>query len=170
MTGLVVREREPEDLEPLAEVLVKVHGHDGYPVEGVADPVRWLTPVRTFKAWTALYGSRPIGQIALTLAAPGDDAARSWHEATGGDVESLVIPARLFVDPDQRQHGAGTALMRTALDHASQHGLAVAFDVMLKDQAAIRIYEAAGAVRLGTIDHEHSDGRREPAAVYVVSS
>jgi ribosomal protein S18 acetylase RimI-like enzyme len=43
----------------------------------------------------------------------------------------------------------------------------MAFDVMLKDQAAIRLYEATGCKRLGIIDHHHSDGKTEPAAVYV---
>lgn len=41
------------------------------------------------------------------------------------------------------------------------------FDVMLKEQRAIRLYEALGCQRLGTITHHHSDGLEEPAAVYV---
>jgi hypothetical protein len=42
----------------------------------------------------------------------------------------------------------------------------MAFDVMLKDRDAIRLYEAIGCQRLGTITHEHGDGQFEPAAVY----
>lgn len=170
MSSVVVRPRSEQDLTALAATLVKVHALDGYPVEGVSDPVAWLTPPRTFGAWTAIYDDQPIGQIALTHAAPDDDSARIWHDETGGDVARLAIPARLFVDPDYRQHGAGGALMRTILDQATRLGLAVAFDVMLKDHSAIRLYEAAGAVRLRTFDHVHTDGRREPAAAYVVES
>lgn len=170
MTSLEIRPRSTDDLPALAEVLVRVHALDGYPVEGVADPVGWLTPARTFGAWAAVYDSQPIGQAALTHAAPEDDAARVWHKVTGGDVTRLAIPARLFVDPDHRQCGAGGALMRAVIDHAHGHGLAVAFDVMLKDQAAIRLYEAAGCQRIGAIEHLHSDGSSEPAAVYALTS
>lgn len=41
---VLVREREADDLEKTAAGLVEVHETDGYPVEGVADPVQWLTP------------------------------------------------------------------------------------------------------------------------------
>lgn len=168
MTGLEIRPRTNDDLPTLAGVLVRVHALDGYPVEGVDDPIGWLTPARAFGAWTASYDGKPIGQAAITHAAPDDDAARIWRKVTGGDVSRLAIPARLFVDPDHRQRGAGGALMRAVVEHAHGHGLVVAFDVMLKDQAAIRLYEAAGCVRIGTLDHQHSDGRSEPAAVYAI--
>lgn len=52
--------------------------------------------------------------------------------------------------------------------HALDHDLELAFDVMLKDQAAIRLYEQAGCLRIGTFTHHHGDGLAEPAAVYVV--
>lgn len=58
--------------------------------------------------------------------------------------------------------------MRAAVEHAHGHGLAVAFDVMLKDRAAIRLYEAAGSQRIGTLNRQHGDGWSERAAVYVV--
>lgn len=40
---------------------------------------------------------------------------------------------------------------------------------MEKDRAAIRLYERLGAKRIGSITHHHSDGLREPAAVYVAA-
>lgn len=168
MSNLDIRPRTTEDLPALAEVLVRVHAIDDYPVEGVADPVAWLTPARTIAAWTAAYDGRPIGQATLTQATLDDDAARVWRESTRGDVARLAIPARLFVDPDHRQRGAGAALMRSVIEHARGHGLAVAFDVMLKDRAAIRLYEAFGCTRIGLIEHHPGDGRTVPAAVYVV--
>ncbi|MGH3997810.1 MAG: GNAT family N-acetyltransferase [Pseudonocardiaceae bacterium] len=168
MSGLEVRPRAAADLPALADVLVKVHALDGYPVEGVANPIEWLTPPRTFEAWTAVYNGRPIGQATLTHPGAEDDAARIWHETTGGDLDGLAIPARLFIGPDHRQHGAGGALLSAVREHAESHGLAVAFDVMLKDRAAIRLYESAGCTRIGLIEHYHGDGQVEPAAVYVI--
>ncbi|MFD4323586.1 GNAT family N-acetyltransferase [Nocardioides sp. NPDC058538] len=168
MSDVNIRPRTTKDLPALADILVKVHALDGYPVEGVADPVRWLTPPRTFGAWTALYSGRPIGQATLTHAVAADDAARVWHDVTGGDLDRLAIPARLFIEPDHRKNGAGGALLSAIRDHAESHGLEVVFDVMLKDRAAIRLYEASGCTRIGLIEHHHGDGQVEPAAVYVV--
>jgi GNAT superfamily N-acetyltransferase len=163
---VVIRSRDPVDLPALAQILVRVHARDGYPVEGVERPQEWLTPPRELAAWTALVDDQPIGHISLTQASPTDDAARLWHNATGQDISQLAIPVRLFVDPVHRQRGAGRLLMRAATSFARAHHLAMAFDVMLKDRDAIRLYEAIGCQRLGTIIHEHSDGQSEPAAVY----
>ena len=58
--------------------------------------------------------------------------------------------------------------MEAAVDFARTRGLAIAFDVMLKDRAAIRLYERLGAVHIATLTHHYGDGLTEPAAVYVV--
>lgn len=60
--------------------------------------------------------------------------------------------------------------MEAAVEFAQTHRLAIAFDVMLKDRAAPRLYERLGAVRVTTITHHFGDGRTEPAAVYAVPS
>ena len=108
------------------------------------------------------------GQITLTRATPDDDAAQTWREQTGGDVGRLAIPVRLFVDPDHRGSGAGRLFMEAATRFAQAQGLAIAFDVMLKDRAAIRLYERLGAQRIADLKHQYGDGLTEPAAVYVV--
>ncbi|SHW12946.1 Uncharacterised protein [Mycobacteroides abscessus subsp. abscessus] len=56
--------------------------------------------------------------------------------------------------------------MRAARAFADEHDLMVAFDVMLKDRDAIRLYEKLGYQRLGTVAHEHGGGKTEEAAVY----
>jgi len=167
MMDVVIRPREPGDVPELAQVLVRVHARDGYPVEGVANPALWLTPTRELAAWTALFDGARIGHISLVKASHDDDAAVLWQQATGRDISTLAIPVRLFVDPQHRQRGAGKLLMLSAHAFASDHGFAMAFDVMVKDKDAIRLYEAFGCQRLGFITHEHSDGQTEPAAVYV---
>ncbi|MFD2027631.1 GNAT family N-acetyltransferase [Promicromonospora aerolata] len=166
---LTTRPRRDEDLPDLAAVLVRVHAQDGYPVEGVADPEGWLRHPNELQSWTAVEDDRPIGQITLTRAVVDDDAARVWHEHTGGDINRLAIPVRLFVDPDHRGSGAGRLLMEAAVEFARFRRLAIAFDVMLKDRAAIRLYDRLGAVRIDTLTHHYGDGLTEPAAVYAVS-
>lgn len=165
-----IRPRENADVPQLAQVLVRVHAQDGYPVEGVAAPQEWLTPPRELAAWIALWDGQPIGHISLTRATDTDDAAILWRRTTGQDFSQLAIPVRLFVDPQHRHRGAGSLLMQAVFAFATGHQLALAFDVMLKDRDAIRLYERLGCQLLGTIVHEHSDGQAEPAAVYVAPS
>jgi hypothetical protein len=97
---VTIRPRREEDIPALAAVLVRVHELDGYPVEGVADPEGWLRHNGELQSWTAVEGGTLVGQITLARANSGDDAARIWQEQTGGDIDHLAIPARLFVDPD----------------------------------------------------------------------
>jgi ribosomal protein S18 acetylase RimI-like enzyme len=166
-SALRVRERETSDLHELGSTLVRVHKVDRYPVEGVADPEGWLKAPREIAAWTALLNGRPIGHVSLTRASAEDDAVQVWIDATNGSLDDIAVVVRLFVDPDHRGHGAGQELMRAAYEHASALGRQLVFDVMLKDQQAIRLYEALGCLRLGLITHHHGDGLAEPAAVYV---
>ncbi|WP_423462939.1 GNAT family N-acetyltransferase [Promicromonospora sp. MS192] len=168
--GLTIRPRRDDDLPALAAVLVRVHDLDGYPVEGVADPEGWLRHDHELQSWTAIEDGVPIGQVTLTRAAAGDDAARAWQDHGCGSIDRLAIPVRLFVDPDHRGSGAGRLLMEAALDYARTRGLAIAFDVMLKDQAAIRLYERLGAVRIADVTHRYGNGSAEPASVYALRS
>lgn len=160
--SLEIRPRRDTDLAALGRVLVRVHSQDGYPVEGVADPIRWLTPPHQLAAWTALDQGQPVGHAALAQATMDDDAAQVWHEYTGASLDRLTLLTRLFVDPDHRGQGIGRMLMRTIHDHLHQQKKTLAFDVMLKDQAAIRLYEAAGYVRIGAITH-HPQRRADRA-------
>lgn len=165
---VTIRPRRDADIPALAAVLVRVYDLDRYPVEGVADPEVWLRHSSAIQSWSTVDDGAPIGQITLTRAVPTDDAARAWHEHSGGDIARLAIPVRLFVDPDHRGSGAGKLLMEAALDFARARDLAVAFDVMLKDRAAIRLYERLGAQCLTDITHRYGQGKTEPAAVYSV--
>ena len=80
-TDCTIRERRDDDLPALAAALVRVHAQDGYPVEGVADPVGWLDHAQALQSWTAVVNDVPIGQVTLTEADPNDehasDAARA---------------------------------------------------------------------------------------------
>lgn len=163
-----IRPRRDADFPALAAILVRVHELDGYPVEGVADPQGWLHHPRELSSWTAEIAGQPIGQITLTGASSEDDAAQLWLKDTGGDISALAIPIRLFVDPDHRGVGAAGLLMTKALERARSLDRPVAFDVMTKDRAAIRLYERLGARRLGEIVHRHSGGLAEPAIVYTI--
>lgn len=148
-----VRPRVDADLTRCAEILVRVHGLDGYPVEGVADPLAHLHPEGLVAAWVAELGGDVVGHIALTRAPAGTrEEVRRLGLAPG--VAPLGMPCRLFVDPEARGSGAGRRLLETATAQAEASGMALVLDVMLKDAAAIRLYERLGWRALGDALHD----------------
>jgi ribosomal protein S18 acetylase RimI-like enzyme len=163
---VVIRSRTDADLPALGRVLAAVHERDGYPVEGVADPVAWLTSDRLLGAWVAEINGEPIGHVALTRPGGDDDAVRLWIERTGTDVDSIAVLGRLFLGSEVRGQRLGQHLTSTATQAARAHGRRAVLDVMAKDAAAIRIYESLGWQRIGTITHQYGDGQTEPALAY----
>ncbi|NWJ72323.1 GNAT family N-acetyltransferase [Pseudonocardia sp. ICBG1293] len=165
-----VRERQDGDLPALAGVLERVHAHDGYPVEGIADPRAWLEHPHEIRSWTAVVDDVPVGQVTLTDAQPDDDAARAWIEHTGGHGTDIAVMARLFLDPGHRGTGLAGFLILALRHHAQLIGRTVVFDVMAKDTAAAGLYDRSGAERIAEVTHRFGDGLTEPALVYVFSA
>ncbi|MCG7320814.1 GNAT family N-acetyltransferase [Arsenicicoccus bolidensis] len=163
----IIRPRRDADLDALAPTLVAVYERDGYPVEGVADPRAWLTLARPLGAWVAELDGQIVGHVALTEPSPGDDAARLWIDQHRGTPDDVAVLGRLFVSPDARGHHLGARLTETATDEAARIGRRAVLDVMLKDAAAIRTYEALGWRPLGDFNHHHSNDAAEPARAYV---
>jgi carbonic anhydrase len=85
--------------------------------------------------------SRPSGLIII---------ARSAGKAAGCIAlkplaEGICEMKRLYVRPEFRDHGIGTALVRTALDEAKRMGYrCMRLDTMAQMEAAIRMYQAHG--------------------------
>jgi GNAT superfamily N-acetyltransferase len=142
MASPTIRLREDGELETCAAVLVAVHEADGYPVEGVADPVAWLLPTGLREAWVAELDGQVVGHIGLAHPGPGDEAARIWAQRSTG--EEIGVLCRLFVLPSARGHALGRKLIHTATEHATAMGLRIVGDVMAKDEIAIHLYETLG--------------------------
>lgn len=156
-----IRPRRDDDLPALALVLVEVHAVDGYPVEGVDDPLAWLDLPNAIGAWVAELDGRPVGHVALTGPGPDDEAPHLFAEQYGPAPTAVL--GRLFVSPTARGQGLAERLARTAIDAAAGDGRRPVLDVMQKDRAAIRLYERLGWTSLGTFDHPRGDDRVEPA-------
>lgn len=154
----VVRPRSEDDLPACAAVLVAVYEADGYPVEGVAEPEAWLTPTGLLQAWVAELAGEVIGHVCLTEPTDTDAAATVFRRTPEGSAADIAVLGRLFVHPEARGHRAGELLTRTAMNHATTHGLRLVLDAMEKDQAAIRLYERLGWHRIGTTDHDSGHG------------
>lgn len=144
-----IRPREERDLPACAAVLKEVHAQDGYPVEGVDDPIGWLTPPRLTAAWVAELGGQVVGHV-LVSEPDGEEAVRLWRERSAQPVEVL---ARLFVLPAARGIQVGEQLTKAAMARAQGLSQRLVLDVMEKDRAATRLYERMGWSSLGSISH-----------------
>jgi ribosomal protein S18 acetylase RimI-like enzyme len=168
MTDPVIRPRTDDDLESAGQALVDVHSTDGYPVEGVADPVAWLKPAGLIRAWVAELDGEIVGHVALSDPQPGDDAARLWMEQSDDKPEDIAVLGRLFVKRAARGKSIGLQLARAAVSDSATNGKTLVLDVMEKDQDAIRLYERLGLKRIGEATHHFGEGQSITAICYVV--
>lgn len=103
--SVLIRSRVDADIPALADVLVRVHAQDGYPVEGVADPEAWLRSDRMLGAWVAEVASEIVGHVMVAEPGEGDEAAKLLAHRDGLLMEEIAVLGRLFVDPAARgQH------------------------------------------------------------------
>lgn len=139
---MTLRPRQPADIAACVAVLAAVHAADGYPLGWPANPAAWLAPDGLLAAWVAEADQRVTGHVALCRAA-GDEAA-VWSAASGLPQDRIAEVARLFVAPEARGQGVGTALLATACAWARSHDLRPALQVLDHDHAAVALYERSG--------------------------
>ena len=162
-----IRPRTADDLPALADLLVRVHELDGYPVEGVADPIAWLKSDNELAALTAEKDGQVVGHVMLSYPSLGDAAAEEWARREDEPMDSIAVLGRLFISPDARGDRLGARLTDAATEIARKLGRRAVLDVMTKDKAAIRTYEKLGWERIAEIEHTFGDGQSVPAYAYV---
>ncbi|MCP2330747.1 GNAT family N-acetyltransferase [Actinoalloteichus caeruleus] len=165
MTSVNVRRRTDHDIPACSDVLVQVHATDGYPVEGVGDPVAWLTPPSLLAAWVAEVNGIVVGHVGVSRPA-GEAAVAMWGEHAAAASDSVAVLGRLFVLSRARSHSLGERLTRAAMAHAVELGRRLVLDVMEKDRAAIALYERLGWRRIGSTTHALEESG-VPAYCYV---
>lgn len=157
-----IRSRQPDDLPACVSALKEVHAKDGYPVEGVADALGWLTPPGLTAAWIAEVDGRLVGH-ALVSEPREEEAVQLWHQQSD---QAAKVLARLFVLPEARGARIGELLTLAATKRAKERGQRLVLDVMEKDRSAIRLYQRLGWVALGAISHKVG-GQTVAARAYV---
>lgn len=120
--AMVIRGRQPDDIDRCVEVLAEVHTADGYPMHWPADPRTWLAPDNLLGAWVTQQEDTLVGHVAL-CGATEDSAASVWSAASGLPEQRIAVVARLFVAPGARGHGFGAALVVKACAEACFRGL-----------------------------------------------
>ncbi|WP_327314816.1 GNAT family N-acetyltransferase [Streptomyces sp. NBC_01235] len=166
MESIVIRPFEDTDLPGAAAALTEVHATDGYPVEGVALPEAWLRSDDVLASWVAEVERRIVGHVAV-MRPHGEDAVCLWAGLSGDDEHRIGVLARLFVVREARQRALGERLVRTAMNYALSHHRRLVLDVMVKDTAAIRLYERLGWTRTGRAEHHYGNGQLIDAICYV---
>jgi GNAT superfamily N-acetyltransferase len=139
----MVRARRDEDLDALVVLLHAVYLTDGYPANWPNDPSHWLAGSRTIAAWIFEERGEVLGHLALTAPAP-DRAWPEWQQACGVPSGRLCVMRRLFVDPNSRRNGVGTALVKTAEREAAARGMPLVLDVAADNRAAISFWTSHG--------------------------
>jgi len=162
---VLIRHRNTADIPASAQILRQVYDSDGYPVEGVADPLSWLEPAALIQAWVAEVASEVVGHVAIFEAQEGDPAVTLW-QAQSGETGTVAVLGRLFVLSTARGMSIGELLVRTCMKDADRRGIQLLLDVMAKDQDAIRLYERLGWRRLGPSTHAFGAGESTAAYCY----
>lgn len=86
---------------------------------------------------------------ALTHAHDDDALDRAWSRGHGRPVTELATVSALFTALSARGHGAGGALLDTAVEWIRGQGMAPCLDVVPAHSVALQVYEARGWTRVG---------------------
>ncbi|MEU0585436.1 GNAT family N-acetyltransferase [Streptomyces sp. NPDC006132] len=166
MEHTTIRPFEPTDLPAAVAALTDVHATDGYPVEGVARPEAWLQSEDVLASWVAATEQGVAGHVAV-MRPNGEAAVSLWADRSGSPAQHIGVLARLFVVQGARNQALGERLVRTAMAYGRRHGRRLVLDVMVKDTAAIRLYDRLGWIRTGTARHPYGAGQHMEAICYV---
>ncbi|MGY4961530.1 GNAT family N-acetyltransferase [Streptomyces sp. 900105245] len=166
MASTIVRPFEDTDLPGAESALIEVHATDGYPVEGVDHPDRWLRSADVLAAWVAEMNGKIVGHVAL-MRPHGEEAVSLWIEQSGESEEQVAVLARLFVIREARKNAVGEKLMKVAMEYAQRREIRLVLDVMTKDTAAIRLYERLGWVKIGEATHRYGNDQTIDAICFV---
>jgi GNAT superfamily N-acetyltransferase len=164
-----VRPRSEHDLPACEELARIVHEHDGYPAFQSRNARTFLASPGALNAWVAEIDGVTVGHVALHPTS-SEEVMVLASTQTGLRPDQLGVVARLFVSPTARGQGAGRSLVATAVDQARQRGLCPVLDVDISLHAAIRLYEANGWLRAGTVNVRLPNGTSLQEAVYTHSS
>ena len=160
-----IRPWQSKDLAAAVAIVKLTHDRDAYPVLWPPDPGAFVAPGDCLGAWSAESSTGAlIGAVRLRPA--HGPPLPLWTAGTGRPGHRLGVVSRLFVAPVARRDGTGRALLAIAAEGARERGLVPVLDVLVRYDAARRLYEAEGWERLGQFIWPMPDGSEEPSYAY----
>lgn len=154
-----IRPATTDDVDPMLAIERAVFGRAAWSSEQMADELHRVGETRWYAV--ALVEERPVGYVGLYLSPP--DA----------DVQTIAVAQ------EEQGAGIGRALLRAAVAHAWDAGCTRMFlEVRADNEAALRLYRAAGFEQLGRRKRYYPDGtdaltmrlrRHQPAALGVTA-
>lgn len=140
-----IRERRPDDIPALVEVLSAQQSRSGYPHRWPLDfPVAdFLTRPGELGAWVAVVDDGVVGHVAATDVGEGW-MAQHWSDVLGRPGHALGEVSILFVGLDHLGTGAGAALLERAVTEIRALGREPVLDVVGEDTSAGRFYRRRG--------------------------
>jgi len=159
-----IRPRVDADLEGCIHVLHDVYARDGYPVQGMNNAKAFLTSGPLKRAWVAEREGRVIGHVAVSQATDDDVSVALWRQQNPND--AIAVLGRLFVGPDERAGGVASRLMGAAVEWSREANVRLVMFALVKDQAAMRLYERLGWQRFGSRMYRYGEGQQMEAVCY----
>lgn len=144
-----IRERTKDDLAACARLLYLVHAEGQYPVSWPDSPRSWLTD-GVVDAFVAERLRQVLGHVAIVNVGRDPIEAVRWREVTGRNPADLAGVTKLFVRPEARGQGIGTALLQRAVEEIRRLGRVPVLDVVSASTDAIWLYESRGWRLLAT--------------------
>ena len=164
---LVVRPREPCDLDKLAEIAAEVQYNDGYPGKHLRDLRAFLVSADAHGAWVAELDGQVVGHVALHRSSLPVVMGRAREALGAASDDELAVVARLIVDPGMRRVGVGRALLEQAAAAARNLDRHPILDVVTQYDAANALYRAAGWANAGEVEMRFADGTVLLSYVYL---
>ena len=164
---LVVRAREPRDLDKLAEIAAKVQDNDGYPGTHIRDLRAFLVSGDGLEGWVAELDGEVVGHVALHRSSLPVVMGRAREVLGAASDDELAVVARLIVDPGMRRVGVGGALLEQAAAAARNLDRHPILDVVTRYDAANALYLAAGWTNAGEVEMRFADGTVLLSYVYL---
>lgn len=162
---VAIRPRTAADLDDCAGVLRLVHAHSGYPVQGCDNAKAFLTGGPIEQAWIAEQDSQIVGHVAVSKATEDDVSVALWRKQHPDSPVALM--ERLFVHPEKLGGGIATRLIQTASSWSRDAGCRLVLFALVKDQAAMRLYERLDWTRFGEAVYQWGDGGQMDAVCFV---
>lgn len=130
---------------------------DRYPAHVAGSLREFLASPDALAAWVAERDGEIVGHVALHRRS-SDAVTALASRCLGQPADRLGVVARLFVDPAARGLGLGRLLLTTATQEALARELWPILDTLAAHDAAVRLYERCGWVRVGLVTTTLRDG------------